>query len=50
MVSLKHALPRLGSTYEKKLLRSIRADDSWIGLVKRLVVINFINHFSLLNF
>lgn len=50
MVSLRHALSRLGGTYERRLLRPIGAGETWIGLVKRLVVINFINHFFFIEF
>ena len=46
----KACITKIRGTYERRLLGLIGAGDTWIGVVKRLVVINFINHFSLLNF
>ena len=44
VVSLRPALPRLGGTCERGLLGQIGGGDTWIGLVKLFVVMNFINH------
>ena len=49
MVIPRHVLRGLGGSSQRKLrlLEQIWGEDTWILLVKRFVVINFINHFFL---